>query len=72
MPKHSKWVRLALAAAVALPLAASAQSWPTKPVRLVSPFAAGGGTDAFARPLAQQLSQQLGQQFIELSRQQCQ
>ena len=64
MSKHSKWARLALAALVALPAIASGQAWPTKPVRLVSPFPAGGGTDAFARPLAAQLSQQLGQQFI--------
>ena len=54
---------LALCALV-VPLAAFGQAWPTKPVRLISPFAAGGGTDAFARPLAQVLSQNLGQQFI--------
>lgn len=41
-----------------------AQSWPAKPVRLINPFPAGGGTDTFARPLAAQLSKQLGQQFI--------
>lgn len=41
-----------------------AQSWPTKPVTFVVPFAAGGGTDAFARPLAAQLDQQLGQRVI--------
>jgi tripartite-type tricarboxylate transporter receptor subunit TctC len=50
--------------ALALPIAAFGQAWPNKPVRLISPFAAGGGTDAFARPLAQVLSQNLGQQFI--------
>jgi len=59
--------RLRALALVALfvPVAASGQAaWPNKPVRLISPFAAGGGTDAFARPLAQVLSQNLGQQFI--------
>ena len=41
-----------------------AQAWPVKPIRLINPFPAGGGTDTFARPLAAQLSKQLGQQFI--------
>lgn len=51
-----------LAALAALP--ASAQSWPTKSVSFIVPFPAGGGTDAFARPLAAQLDQQLGQRVI--------
>jgi tripartite-type tricarboxylate transporter receptor subunit TctC len=57
---------LALALGIAsalLPSSAYAQTWPTKPVRLIVPFPAGGGTDAFARPLAAKLSQALGQQF---------
>ena len=41
-----------------------AQVWPSKPVRLINPFPAGGGTDTFARPLSAQLGKQLGQQFI--------
>ncbi len=57
-----------LAAASLIGLAAgpaSAQgSWPTKPVRIVVPFAAGGTTDLLARAMAPELSKAFGQQFI--------
>jgi len=44
---------------------ARAQSaWPSKPVTLVVPFPAGGGTDAFARPLSAQFSKLTGKQLI--------
>jgi tripartite-type tricarboxylate transporter receptor subunit TctC len=44
---------------------ALAQAWPTaRPITLINPFPAGGGTDAFARPLAAQLDQQLNQRII--------
>jgi tripartite-type tricarboxylate transporter receptor subunit TctC len=41
-----------------------AQSWPSKPVRFVIPFPAGGSTDIVGRLIGEKLSQRLGQQFI--------
>jgi tripartite-type tricarboxylate transporter receptor subunit TctC len=58
---------LALGAAalhLALPVAAQAQQWPTRPIRLIVPFPPGGGTDAFARPLAKVMAQNLSQQVL--------
>jgi tripartite-type tricarboxylate transporter receptor subunit TctC len=57
---------LAIAAAGLLtgPSIAWAQGWPARPVTMVLPFSAGGGTDLLARALADYLSHALGQQFI--------
>jgi len=44
--------------------AAAAQAWPNRPVRIIVPWAPGGATDIIGRPLAQKLSESLGQQFI--------
>jgi tripartite-type tricarboxylate transporter receptor subunit TctC len=58
---------LAAAAAGSLGAAASpvaAQGWPTRPVSMVVPFAAGGGTDVLGRIIGRRLSEVLGQQVI--------
>ena len=51
-------------AAAALSMPALAQSWPTKPVRIVVPFGPGGPADIYARILGQELSEVLKQQFV--------
>jgi tripartite-type tricarboxylate transporter receptor subunit TctC len=57
--------RCLLAATVAIAaFGAHAQSqWPNRPVRIINPFPAGGGVDAFARPVAAKLTLALGQNF---------
>ena len=49
--------------ALSFALAAQAQQWPSRAVRMVNPYAAGGGVDAFGRPIAAKLTQYLGQSF---------
>ena len=51
-------------AAVMTAAPAQAQNWPTKPVTVIVPFAAGGNTDVAARIFTDRLSQRLGQPFV--------
>ncbi len=61
-----KFLHLTAAAAAlpALPLAARAESYPTRPVHVIVGFAAGSTTDILARLMGNWLSQRLGQQFV--------
>jgi tripartite-type tricarboxylate transporter receptor subunit TctC len=54
----------ALALALGLESAAGAQTWPTRPIRLVAPFPAGGLVDVLARAAGEELSKTLGQAII--------
>jgi tripartite-type tricarboxylate transporter receptor subunit TctC len=63
-PTRRELLRAGAAVAALGAGAVRAQSWPNKPVTLVVPFPAGGGTDAFARPLTAVLSKNLGRQVI--------
>ena len=58
----------ALLLALLIPLAASAQSWPQKPVKVIVPFPPGGVTDAIARITADWLSQRLGHPVVTENR----
>ena len=57
-------VRNLVALALLLVAGAAAAQWPARPVKLIVPSSAGGGTDFYARLLAQALGEALGQQFI--------
>ncbi len=58
----TKMLMLAVGVVGLVPGAAVAQTWPTKPVRLIVPFPAGGGVDFIGRIVGKGLSERLGQQ----------
>jgi tripartite-type tricarboxylate transporter receptor subunit TctC len=62
--KHPVLCISALAVTCAFACAAAAQSYPSKPIRVIVPVAPGGNVDLVARSLAQQLTENIGQQVI--------
>src|SRR5262245_20237457 len=59
---------LCSAAAATIPHASGAQSYPSRPVRLIVPFAAGGPSDNAARTLGEALAKRLGQAFVIINK----
>ena len=60
-----KTIRIAVGvAALAVAAAASAQQYPTKPIRVISPWSAGGPAEALARTVTMKMSEALGQPII--------
>ncbi len=61
VPINLKRVFTALTLALALPLSAFAQAYPSKPIKMIVPFPAGGTTDVVARIIAQKMTESMGQ-----------
>ena len=61
---NSKLLALVAAAFLAVPSLTPAQTFPTKPVRIIVPFPPGGGTDVVSRLLGQKLGEAWGQQVV--------
>jgi tripartite-type tricarboxylate transporter receptor subunit TctC len=63
-PRPARWLLAAILCLAVAPATFAQGAWPTKTVRIMVPFAPGALTDVAARAIAQELSQQLPQQFV--------
>ena len=63
MRRSTKYMLLILAG-IALPMSASAQTYPFKPIRIITPFSAGTAVDAIARVVGKRTGDALGQQVV--------
>ena len=69
LPHRRRFLRLAAGAALtAVSRAASAQAYPSRPVRIIAGYPPGGAIDIHARLIGQWLSQRLGQPFVAENR----
>jgi tripartite-type tricarboxylate transporter receptor subunit TctC len=64
MNRNRRWAVAGTLAAIAAPWLAAQDGWPTKPIRIVVPFGAGGVADLTARAVGQKLGEQLGQSMV--------
>src|SRR5947209_2691118 len=64
MRRHAALSALALALFAIASHGAVADDWPSRPVKIVAPFAPGGTADTLGRVIGEQLSEKYGQQFV--------